>query len=245
MGLKGFVFDGINSLDNNLYVAQRTIWNAPERKVSMIDIPARNGQVTIDYGNFSNIQITYSAKNNFDNEYAFKENIRNIRNKLCSKTGYKKLTDNYNPEEYRMAVYKSAFVVNSQFNNTASQFNITFDCKPQRFLVVGDMPVSVSNGSTIINPTEFPSKPLIELKGKGTLGIGDWILTITGTTTQVLYIDCDIMEVYKITGGVREGANSLVSMNRNDFPELVSGSNGISIGSGVSNVKITPRWWRI
>jgi hypothetical protein len=95
------------------------------------------------------------------------------------------------------------------------------------------------------NPTPFDAKPLIKVTGRGTLGIGEYILTITGTASQTLYIDCETMEIYTIEGTVPTGASSLVSINKNDFPVLEPGTNNISVGSGITAVTITPRWWRI
>ena len=111
---------------------------------------------------------------------------------------------------------------------------------------IGDVQIEYGKGgNTLYNPTLFDSSPLIKVTGTGTLGIGDWILTITGLSSQTLYIDCEMMEVYKNTGGIIEGANSLVSINKNTFPKLVSGMNNITKTSGLTNLKITPRWWRI
>jgi hypothetical protein len=95
------------------------------------------------------------------------------------------------------------------------------------------------------NPTQFDAKPLIKVTGTGTLGIGKYILTITGTASQTLYIDCETMEIYTLEGTVPMGASSLVSINKNDFPVLEPGTNNISVGSGITAVTITPRWWRI
>jgi phage-related protein len=95
------------------------------------------------------------------------------------------------------------------------------------------------------NPTPFDAKPLIKVTGTGTLGIGEYILTITGSASQTLYIDCETMEIYTLEGTVPTGASSLVSINKNDFPVLEPGTNNISVGSGITAVTITPRWWRI
>jgi phage-related protein len=53
------------------------------------------------------------------------------------------------------------------------------------------------------------------------------------------------MEIYTLEGTVPTGASSLVSINKNDFPVLEPGTNNISVGSGITAVAITPRWWRI
>lgn len=110
----------------------------------------------------------------------------------------------------------------------------------------GDIQIEYGKGgNTLYNPTPFDSLPLIKVTGTGTLGIGSWIITITGTSGQIIYIDCDIMDAYKITGGIIESANNLVSFNKIDYPRLVSGLNNFSVGTGITEVKVTPRWWRV
>ena len=78
------------------------------------------------------------------------------------------MTDEYHPDEYREAVYKSGLEVTpSQLR--AGEFTITFECKPQRFLNSGTVKSTVTSGSTITNPTLFESNPFLEVKGKGTI----------------------------------------------------------------------------
>lgn len=246
MGLESFTYDEINSLDYGMYVTQKTVWDAPKRVVSMIQVAGRNGDLTIDEGKYENVRVRYTLKCNATTKDEFAEKVKAFRNELCSRTGYNRLTDTYNQDEYRMGVFITEFSVTGQFNNTAGVFDIEFNCKPQRFLISGELQTSINTSpATITNPTNFSAKPLISFTGTGTLGIGDWILTITGLSSQVLYIDCDMMEVYKNTGGIIEGANSLVSINKNTFPKLVPGMNNITKTSGLTNLKITPRWWRI
>lgn len=110
----------------------------------------------------------------------------------------------------------------------------------------GDITVKYgTNPYIIVNPTDFPSKPLLEVTGVGSFWLGDTQFTITGTSGQIIYIDCETGECYKVTGGIISPANGLVTLNRLDFPKLASGINNIQLGSGISKVKITPRWWRL
>lgn len=106
--------------------------------------------------------------------------------------------------------------------------------------------ITVQHGkSPVYNPTEFDAKPLIKVVGTGTTVVGDTAITITGTAEQMIYIDCDSMEIYKLNGGTPQSAASLVSFSGNDFPKLKAGNNSVSLGSGISSLKIIPRWWII
>lgn len=139
---KSLVFDGESSRDYGIYITGQAVYNAPERDVEMINIPGRNGSFALDKGRFQNIEVTYPAGIFADNETDFAQGISDFRNFLCSRNGYVRLTDEYNPGEYRMAVYKSGLDV-SPAQLKAGEFDIVFDCKPQRFLTSGEEPITI------------------------------------------------------------------------------------------------------
>ena len=175
---KGLTFGGINSKDYGVYIEGESAFNAPQRDVELIEIPGRNGAYVHDMGRYSNIEVSYPAGLFGHSESEFAEKISNFRNAICSKKGYQRLTDDYNPDEYRMGVYSSGLDVKPAILR-AGEFELKFNCKPQRFLTSGDVPVSLDSGDTLTNPTLFESKPLIECKGYGDIGIGDKTISIT------------------------------------------------------------------
>ncbi len=174
---KTLEFDGESSETYGVYISGEAVFNAPERDVDMITIPGRNGTFALDNGRFENIEVTYPAGIFADNETDFAQAISDFRNFLCSKKGYCRLTDDYNPDEYRMAIYKSGLEV-SPAQLKAGEFEITFECKPQRFLTSGETAVTVTSGNTITNPTLFPSNPLIEFTGYGDISLGSEVITV-------------------------------------------------------------------
>ena len=174
---KGFVFDGVDSRDYGVYISGDAVFNAPERDVEMIEIPGRNGAFALDKGRFSNIEVTYPAGLFGNSEADFAAGINALRNALASRKGYCRLEDDYNPNEYRMAVYKSGLDV-TPARLKAGQFDIVFECKPQRFLKSGETAQAVTSGGTITNPTLFEAKPLIEAEGYGNIFINDGKLTV-------------------------------------------------------------------
>ena len=72
---------------------------------------------------------------------------------------------------------------------------------------------------------------------------------ITGESTKSQlgnpsYIDCDLGDAYKIESG------EYISMNQNvdlgsDLPKLAPGSNTVTFDNTVTELKITPRWWKV
>lgn len=178
---KGFIFDGIDSKGYGVYISGTGVYNAPERDIEAIEIHGRNGAFILDNGRFKNITLTYPAGMFGDNEGAFADGIRRLRNALASRKGYCKLIDEYNPLEYRMAVYRGGLDVDPTSingSNQAAQFEIQFECKPQRFLIDGDQPVKMTDGGTITNPTLFEARPLLQVYGYGDIGINGETVTI-------------------------------------------------------------------
>lgn len=145
---KALSFDDVSSRTYGVYITGQAVYNAPTRDVEMISIPGRNGAFALDKGRFENIEVSYPAGIFADNETDFAEAISDFRNFLCSRNGYVRLTDEYNPDEYRMAVYKSGLEV-SPAQLKAGEFEIIFDCKPQRYLTSGEEAVTMGSWDDI------------------------------------------------------------------------------------------------
>lgn len=170
---KGLTFDGASSLAYGVQIFGEGVFNAPERDVEMITIPGRNGTFALDNGRFNNILVTYPANIIADNAADFAQAVSDFRNQLCSRKGYCRLSDDYHPDEYRMAVYKSGLEVDEKLLRTG-EFDITFECKPQRWLTSGETATAVANNGTLTNPTPFEASPLLAIKGYGTIGFNGY-----------------------------------------------------------------------
>ena len=266
-----FTFGTVNSADFGIYIGGEGTFNAPERRGEMITIPGKNGALFLDEGAFENIELTYPAFNYEEDLETFRTKLAGLRNALCSQIGYQRLTDTFHPDEYRLAVFKSGLDVSPIKYNTASEFNIVFDCKPQRFLIDGDEPYSfiiswdgltdengeqlqteadedifggIGLGNNIVNPTPFEAKPLLMITGSGNVSIGSQIISVMDiSNSTTIYIDCETMEIYTLEGVVATSASSHVSFNGNDFPVIPVGSSGVTYTT--QRIEIIPRWWRI
>lgn len=185
---KALEFDGVSSRTYGVYITGEAVYNAPERDVEMITIPGRSGSFALDNGRFENITVTYPAGIFAETEADFRDAISEFRNFLCSRKGYVRLQDEYNPNEYRMAVYKSGLEVEPAMLK-AGEFEITFDCKPQRWLTSGETAVTIaSSGDTITNPTLFESGPLLEVEGYGDIEFNGFEITISAGDAQIIPI---------------------------------------------------------
>lgn len=184
---KTLTFDGQSSGDYGVYITGEAVYNAPARDVEMVTIPGRNGQLALDKGRFENIEVSYPAGIFADNEAGFAQAVSDFRNFLASHSGYCRLEDDYNSNEYRMAVYKSGLEVDPKLLR-AGKFNIVFDCKPQRWLTSGETAVTVASGDTLTNPTLFESSPLLEIDGVGDIEFNGYTVSIESSDTGEVVI---------------------------------------------------------
>ena len=232
------IFGSADSSSYGIYISGEAVFNAPERAVDMIAIPGKNGALTMDQGRFENIEVKYPAFNYEPNLADFRTNLAAMRSAFCSQRGYQRLTDTIHPDEFRLGVYRSGLEIKPIMYNTGSEFEITFDCKPQRFLTSGAAVVTKTASGYITNPTQFESKPLLVVTGTGTLTVNGVAITLTATPTT---IDCEAMEAYNGT----TSRNGSITLSPNRFPVLSPGRNNITLTSGITKVEIVPRWWRV
>lgn len=176
------VYNGLSSDDFGIVVEHYPNYEFPERDYESVEIPGKNGTLLMDKHRYKN------GKSSYDLAVADPEtNLPVLANRLVnwlhSATGYAKLSDSYEPLYYRLACFKDSGSI-SNIVNHGGRATIAFDCKPQRFLVSGDTPITnISSGSTITNPEMYPSKPLIKVigRGPGILNVNDYVTHIKNT----------------------------------------------------------------
>ena len=175
-------FDGINSLEQGVFITGESVYNAPERDVESVEIAGRSGDYLLDKGRWKNIDVTYTCGCFGEDQDEFAKKIRNFRNLLASRYGYHRLVDSYNPEEYRLGVFKNPVEVDSQSMKRAGEFDVTFNCKPQRYLMSGETEQAVTSGEKLYNPTPFDSNPLLAVKGYGTIEFNGYTIELRNET---------------------------------------------------------------
>ncbi|MDO4527436.1 MAG: hypothetical protein Q4C03_01465 [bacterium] len=173
------IFGGIDSSEYGIYISGEGTYNAPERAVEFVNVPGRNGAIALDQGRYENITITYPAMVLEDDQETFRERLSAFRNAILSQKGYQRLEDSYHPDEYRMGLYHAGLSVSDLLTfHQGGNFELTFECKPQRFLTVGDYPVPLDSGDVLQNPTLFDSGPLVEISGYGTVGFNGYEIEV-------------------------------------------------------------------
>ena len=229
-----FTLDGVDSRDFGVYISGKGTFNASARDYNMIPVPGRNGDLVGPEKRFQNGTLVYPAF-----IYAnFKQNIADFRNYPLSLVGYHDLIDSYHPTEIRKVLFQGPFNAEVVTKNDAGSFDIEFICKPQRFLTSGQQVTTLTADGSITNPTLFDSQPLMRVYGVGALGVGSQTVTIT-QADEYTDIDCEMMDAFKGTAN----KNPYVQLTDHNFPVFKPGVNNIRLGTGITKVEITPRWW--
>lgn len=229
---KSFTFDGENSRNYGVYITGQGVFNAPERNVEMVEIPGRNGAYALDKGTFNNIEVTYPAGIFADTETDFAEAVSDLRNFLCSRVGYVRLEDDYNPNEYRLAIYKSGLDVEHDFL-IAGEFELVFECKPQRFLKSGETAISVTSGDTITNPTLFDARPMLDIEGYGNITVNGYNISLFDDLVGTVYAERNANHFVPCSTYIGD-----IYVNANDAILLDSVYIGFSITRGSSDFTI-------
>ena len=264
---KHLYVDNIDLSTYGVYISGQGTFGSGAKEYNYYNIPGRNGSVLGYRPRLENVNVTYPA-GIYTN---FSQNIRDLRSLLLSREGYVKINDDYDTTHFRLGAYTDEFTPDVTQLNDAGQFDITFNCRPERWLNTGETTVTYTpSGSyyTLTNPTRFTSRPNYRIYGYGTVSCTD--TSNYGTVIEVisdfatdfsnaLYIDINgedmsayaVFSLYKVRVDnyvqyyVYEGVGTPAIFGV-DPPVLVSGTNRVRVsGANLTKVEITPRWWEV
>lgn len=236
----GISFGCIDSQNFKVWLTDVRAADSPKRDVSFLSIPGRNGDLIVDNNRWNNVDITYS----FAIPTEFADYFDAFKRALLSQCGYQRLEDSLYPDIFRMAIVKEPIQPEVMRYNRTGTFDVTFHCKPQRYLKSGEFATTLTEPTTLYGDG-FVAKPLITVygSGAGTLTVGDTTVEIKDMADQ-LTLDCDLQTAYRQVGdGAPENMNG--SIYAPNFPELGKRENPISWTGGVTKIEIIPRWWTI
>lgn len=239
LAIGNLTFNGTSARSLGVFVSGAGSYSAAAYDFTQYAIPGRNGDLIIPNGRFKNIQITYPAF--IPGRLA--EKVQAVRNWIRSARSYTRITDTYDTAHFRegFGVEVQEF---SPVRNEGANFQLVFECKPQRFLISGETAQTVSTGAVIANATQYIALPLIQFSNPTSSGKitvvnseGTFILSATRARTGTVLVDCDTKNIYY-------GSTNLNDLFSGSFPVLAPGNNTITF-TGLSSVKITPRWWEL
>lgn len=249
-----FEFNGKSTEEFGLVIQTPPDYTYPQRDVSTVHVPGRTGDLHLDNGSFKNVTRTYSLAK------AFRRNNKNMYINFeqvlawlhSAKGDYVRLADDYDKNVFRKASFYSNGSVTNLYDE-AMAFTVTFDCKPQRYLLDGEKVVNLtlvnSNSGKITqieNTYHFDSLPSITINNiDDPLSDLDKVVMITisdknditssitinklgygNTALGSITIDSENQSVKDSNG---KNVNNVLALNGKDFPVLKDGINNIEI----------------
>ena len=247
------IFNGISTEDLGLIIQAPPKYTFPAKDLSKSHVPGRNGDIILDNYCYNNVDRTYSIASVFRPGTNFIANSEKILRWLTEPSGYCRLEDTYDPAVYRMAMFSSNGSL-SNYYDEATSIDVTFNCKPQRFLKLGEEKTDYSGSEiTIQNPTGESALPLITVTGLPKTSENAILLmtvanendndvsssiTISKLPDDENSITIDSEEqivYYEDQNGNKKDRNAYVNFNRTDFPKLKNGTSKITIGNYIES----------
>ena len=237
------IWAGISNKDVGMVIEHYPHIILPKRKLEVQKVPGRNGDIVLDQGAFENYEQKYNVF--LDSKYlgGLEQAMPKVVDWLLGHPGYQRLEDSYFPDVYRMAYFSGGTDFVSVFNEYG-EGELTFTCAPEKYLKSGDITLNLENGQTVLNPTNFPAKPLLTITGSGVGSIffasdsGNHAMSIANIGGSIVL---DIREHSAFSGITNK--NGLIEGRYEDME--LGNKTTISWTGGISKVEMNPRWWTI
>lgn len=238
-------YNGISTSDLGLIVQSIPSYSFSEKDVTFEHISGRNGDLLLNNNSYKNTTRTYYLAKVFRKGEQYISSVNAITEWLHSADTYVRLEDSYEPDYYRMAIFKNEGTLPNHYNQ-ATTIEVNFDCKPQKWLKIGDDPIDIVGVTNLKNPTNYDSLPIIEFdiaaNTEATITIGNNVMIFKQIeSADHIIIDCENMECYSQTANY----NKYLKLNSFEFPVLNKKDiTQVSI-TNVTNAIIKPRWWTL
>lgn len=232
-------FGGKYSDDIGVKVEEPPSYQWPEKQNDHKKIIGRNGDIITSQRRYENVEKKYkiSAYDGVD-YYSVAKKVSAWLHPIDSED-YVRLEDSYEPDIFMLAAYEES---NSLENilATAGKCEITFNCKPQKFLVSGDREIAITqSGQVINNPTNNNALPIISFYGAGTITINGVELIVHKNFNKIIF-NAESVNALDVSG-----YNMNYFIYSMDPIVLKPGNNVITFDGDISRLTITPRWWRV
>lgn len=237
--MRHLVIDGIDLLSEyGLWISGENVYNGAEANVETVKVPGRNGDLVYSNRRYNNFKLEYACCI----PSSFSSNIVSLRARLYNEVGYRRIEDTYFPQMFRLGRITGNMNPSTiAWNNDTGLFKIAFDCKPQHFYKAGETSQTYTASGTISNGTMFDALPFLRVYGRGTVTINNIPVKILEHNSPYTDIDCEIMDAFCEDANL----NPYVEVSGDQFPKLSPGTNLVTLGSGITRVQITPRYWTL
>jgi Phage-related protein len=227
------------SLDYGIKVLKTNILSSPAPSIDYIDIPGRNGSLSV-FNGWEDFTLTLECVIVGDEMERMANTVRRAKRFLMSGTENKLQTDE-DPDFYLIGTIDTKLDIDEVLEKFTDGFTVSYRCHPHRYYKDSNSITLTNGGSTEINIINDDTKPIITVVGSGdmVLTIGDSYLNVNDIYQSII-VDCKSMDCYKLD------SNGLPTISQNYkmysyFPVLKHGKNNISLQC-TDGMKVTINW---
>lgn len=228
--------NGVNSLDYNIKVLRTNILSSPQRRIEYIEIPGRDGTLSIVDG-WEDFIFELECVLVGDDDRKMTDVAREAKQFLMSGTNCK-LQTSEDDSFYLIGTIDTKLDINEVLEKFSDNFQVKYRCKPFRYATNEDTEAITSSGGIINTQSECKPKIQVICNGDITIKINEQELILRGVSNNVI-VDCDLMDCYKQT------SSGVVSQNHlmySFFPKLEEGVNNITVSSSDRNAIVNISW---
>lgn len=245
------------SSDYSIIVKHPPKYKWPERHFEHYEIRGKSGDVLADHRRYKNVEKEYEIaiyhKQGFEKAAI---DLSEFLHRYDGHPGYVRLDDSYERDIFMLGVYEESGEM-TDILGQAGEGTITFNCKPQKYLISGNKKIDImSSPFTITNPTSYVALPIIKILGTGAIYFTgypervllDGIQTLEAKTVELLInensneitIDCETFKAFNYNG-----YNAHPYILFDEQIALYPGENEIRYEGDIDKITIIPRWWRL
>ncbi|MGT2911382.1 hypothetical protein ACVR1I_06660 [Streptococcus cameli] len=205
-------------------LSERPVIPSPEMSYEVIEIPGRDGSLTIEKGYQD---ITFDCQYNVLELYNVKALMRRIKAFFLGKKTLRLSDDT--------VLYKIKRMVISEIDNEEEQygaFTVTFTCDPFQYDLESDFDLSTSGN--LRNPGSYFSQPYLKVYGSGTLTVNGKAFVIRDVA-DFIELDCETWNAYK-------GGQDMNHHVLGDYPVFAPGDNQVSFSGSIRRITGEGRW---
>lgn len=223
--MNSFIWQGKDSyLDFGIVINTLPPESIPEPNIDEIEIPGRDGDLTINYNSKKTYTLTMACT---------LLDFTRIDEVKAWLIGSGDLIFNWQNYIFDARLINQIDI--SQSLDNLGEFPLIWKIQPYKRSIDSSV-ITLETPQTILNPSIQNSKPVIKV-----YGTGDVNLVINGDIINLT----NISEFVTIDSDIGDASKDILPKNNDmagEFPEFISGTNYISWSGSVIKVEITPNW---
>lgn len=220
-----FIFKNKSSLNLDIVIEDGTMSpiQDAEREVEILEIPGRDGFLTVDKGRRKPVtKVVSGVLLNGNNKYIVRDWLKGNGKLMLS-----------NDEG---VFYKASIIEAPIFTDHWSKgwnIDIEFLCQPYGYLHEGQNTITINTKGTEIHNNYEESQPYFKITGSGKVDLFINNNKIILDLDEYVEIDSELKESWK---------NSLPKPFKGSFPVFKQGVNTITWDGNINNIEVIPRW---